>query len=54
MGKFHQISTELLALIGVENSFPLSILIVFLLIFFKLCMRVDTGEETHWFGILDG
>ena len=39
MGNFHQISTELLHLVGVENLFPLSNLIIFLLIFFTLCIR---------------
>ena len=28
-------------MIDVKNSFPLSILIIFLPIFFKLCIRVD-------------
>ena len=51
-GKVCQISTETLPLIGIENLFPLSILSIFQLIFFKLCIRVDIGEEL--FGIVDG
>ena len=51
MGNFFQISTEILPLIGLKNLFPLSILSIFQLIFFKLCIRVDIGEEL--FGIVD-
>ena len=52
MGKFCQLSQELWPLINVESSFPLSILSIFLPIFFKLCIRVDIKKE--WFGIEDG
>ena len=52
MGKFRQISTELWPLIDVRNSFLHSILVIFLLIFFKLCMRVDIRKEC--LGITDG
>ena len=45
MGKFRQISTELWPLIDVRNSFLFSIFGISLSIFFKLCMRVDIGEE---------
>ena len=37
---------------SVSASFPLSILNIFLPIFFKLCTRVDIRKE--WFGIVDG
>ena len=52
MGKFHQLSQELWPLIDVKNLFPLSILSILWLIFFKLCIRVDIRQE--WFGIIDG
>ena len=52
MGKFSQLSPELWPLIDVKNSFPLSILGIFLPIFFKLCIRVDIRKE--WLGIVDG
>ena len=52
MGKFGQLSQELWPLIVVKKSFPLSILSIFLPIFFKLCVRVDI--RTEWFGIVDG
>ena len=52
MGKFRQISTELWPLIDVRNLFSLSIFGIPLPIFFKLCMRVDTGNEC--LGIVDG
>ena len=45
MGKFRQISTELWPLIDVRNWFSFSIFGISLLIFFKLCMRVDIGKE---------
>ena len=45
MGKFRQISTELWPLIDIRNWFSFSILGISLLIFFKLCMRVDIGKE---------
>ena len=45
MGKFRQISTELCPLIDVRNWFSLSIFVISLLIFFKLCLRVDIGNE---------
>ena len=45
MGKFRQISTDLWPLIDVRNWFSLSIFGIPLPIFFKLCMRVDTGKE---------
>ena len=44
MGKFRQMSTDLLPLIYVENWFPCSILGILLPIFFKLCIRVGIGE----------
>ena len=50
MGKFH-LSIYLLPLIVDENVFPLSILIIFRHIFFKICIRVDIGDE--WFWIVD-
>ena len=52
MGKFRQLSPELWPLIDVKNLFPLSVLSIFLRIFFKLCIRVDIRKE--WFGIVDG
>ena len=45
MGKFRQISTELWPLIDVRNLFSFSIFGISLPIFFKLCMRVDSGKE---------
>ena len=45
MGKFLQISTELLSLIDVRNWFSLSIFGFPLPIFFKLGMRVDIEKE---------
>ena len=51
MGKFRQISLELLPLIYVENWFPASILGIFWPILFKLCILVDIGQE--WFEIVD-
>ena len=51
MGKFCQLSQELWPLIDVKSSFPVSILSIFCLIFFKLCIRVDIRKE--WFGIVD-
>ena len=51
MGKFCQLSPELWPLIDVKNSFPLSILIIFWPIFFKLYTRVDIRKK--WFGIED-
>ena len=50
MGKFWQISTELRPLIDVRNWFSLSL--AFLLIFFKLGIRVDIVKECS--GIADG
>ena len=41
MGKFRQISTELLPFIGVENWFPCSILHIFWSIVYILCVLVD-------------
>ena len=52
MGKFRQLSQELWPLIDIKSLFPLSILIIFLPIFFKLCIRVDIKKE--WFWIEDG
>ena len=52
MGKFRQWSPELWPMIDVKNLFPLSILIIFWQIFFKLCIRVDIKKE--WFWIEDG
>ena len=52
MGKFWQISTELLPLIDVRNWFSLSVFGIPLSIFFKLAMRVYIGEECPW--IADG
>ena len=52
MGKFRDISIELLPLIDVENLFPCCILSFIQLIFFKLCMRVDIWKE--FYGIADG
>ena len=52
MGKFRQLSQEFWPLIDVTNSFPLSILRIFLPIFFKLYIRADIREE--WFGIVNG
>ena len=45
MVKFRQISTEVWPLIDVRNWFSFSIFDISLLIFFKLCMRVDIGKE---------
>ena len=42
MGKFRQISTELVPFIYVENWFLCSILSI--IIFFKLCIRVNRKE----------
>ena len=50
MGKFRQISTELLPLIDIRNWFSFSIFGISLPIFFKLCMRVDIGKE--WLRII--
>ena len=52
MGKFWQISTELLPLIDVRNWFSFSIFGISVPIFFKLGMRVDIVNEC--FGIADG
>ena len=52
MGKFRQLSKELWPLIEVKSLFPLSILSIFLPIFFKLCIRVDIRKE--WLRIVDG
>ena len=52
MGKFRQISTELWPLIYVKILFPGSILSIYRLIFFKLCIGVYTMKE--WSGIEDG
>ena len=52
MGKFRQLSPELWPLIDVKNLFPLSILSIFLPIFFKPCIIVDIRKE--WFEIVDG
>ena len=52
MGKFRQISTELWPFIYVKISFPGSILSIYLLIFFKLCIGVHTMKE--WSMIEDG
>ena len=52
MGKFRQISTELLLLIDIRNWYSLSIFGIFLPIFFKLGIRVDIGDEC--LGIADG
>ena len=52
MDKFRQLSPELWPLINVKNTFPLSILSIFGLIFFKLGIIVDIRKE--WFGIVDG
>ena len=45
MGKFRQISTELWPLIDVRYWFSLSIFGISLMIFFKLGIRVNIGEE---------
>ena len=45
MGEFRQISIELWPLIDVRNWFSLSIFGISLLIFFKLCLRVDIRKE---------
>ena len=45
MGKFRQISTELMPSIDVRNLFSFSIFGISLPIFFKLCMRVDIGKK---------
>ena len=45
MGKFQQVSTELLPLVDVRNLFSFSIFGISLANFFKLCMRVDIGKE---------
>ena len=45
MGKFWQISTELLPLSDIRNWFSLSIFGIPLLIFFKPGMRVDIVKE---------
>ena len=52
MGKFWQISKELLPLINVKNWFSLSIFGIPLPIFFKLGLRVDIWKECS--GIADG
>ena len=52
MGKFRQLSQELWPLVDVKKLFPLSILSIFRLIFFKFCVRVDIRKE--WFEIVDG
>ena len=52
MGKFRQLSPELWPLIDVKSSFPLSILSIFVPIFFKLCIGVYIKKE--WFWIEDG
>ena len=52
MGKFRQISTELLPLIYIQNWFLNSILGIFWPILSKSCIRVDIGEEQ--FGNIDG
>ena len=52
MGKFWQISTELLPLIDVRNGFLVCIFGIPLLIFFKIGMRVDIVKECS--GIADG
>ena len=52
MAKFRQISTELWPLIDVRNWFSLSILRIFLSIYFKLGIRVDIVKEC--LGITDG
>ena len=52
MGKFRQVSTELWPLIDVRNWFLFSIFGISLPIFFKLCMRVDTGRSV--FGLKMG
>ena len=52
MGKFRQLSQKLWPLVGVRNSFLLSVFAIFLPTFFKLCMRVDIGKVC--FGIADG
>ena len=52
MGKFWQISTELLPLIDVRNWFLLSIFGIPLLIFLRLGIRVDIVKECS--GIVDG
>ena len=48
MDKFHQISTELLLLIYVENWFWCFMLSIIRSIFFKLCMWVDIMKECYW------
>ena len=52
MGKFRRISKELWPLIEVRNRFSLCIFGIVLLIFFKIGIRVDIGEEC--LGIADG
>ena len=52
MDKFCQIITELLPLIHKKNWHQCSILDIFWLIVYKLCMQVDIWEE--WSGIVDG
>ena len=51
MGKFCQISTELLPLNFVKNGFN-ALSWAFLADCLKLCTRVDIWEK--WFGIVDG
>ena len=48
MGKFCQISAELLPLLYVEHWFWCLILGIIRSIFFKLCMWVDIMKECYW------
>ena len=50
MGKFRQLSPELWPLIDVKNSFPLSILSIFLTDFLQTLYKI----RREWFGIVDG
>ena len=54
MDKFRQISTELWLLIDVINCFSLSIFVISLPIFFKLCMKMSSFkiEKIPWRGML--
>ena len=52
MCKFHQISTELWPFIYIKILFTGSVLSIYLLIFFKLCIRVHIRKE--WPGMEDG
>ena len=51
MGKFRQMSTELLPLIYVENWFPCPILSIIWSIFFNFCTKVYISKE--YYGIAE-